>query len=393
MNATTMRSPWERLRADRPPSTTLVFLLLIVVMAFLTSSTLVQFHRGWQPWPAVTGGVFFPALSVLMLLPNPARYRVVGLSMRQWMVDHGMLVALVAVIHLAWPVWAVVRPVDDAEQVPVWMPVLPALAISGVLALVFWHHRHVLSGRAVGTGARFTGTPLHYRVFLARRGPVAWRTVYQPVGLTALVTVGVLSGWLLYDDGDNQIVTGAFLVAALVTAPVVAASRETANSIGMTRRSWVRHTLTAIVVPHGVVGIIAAFVQVEVSGAMLLSSFTGGSVDPTSSVEPLQFLLYAVVVVVTAFIGAAFAVSVSYEDWGTAIMWSIFLNIVVGLLAVFGFTSAAGPWPGVAAVVVSALLARYLIKYAVRRTLLGQPDWTMTSIIGGPRMRRNRLGS
>lgn len=393
MNATTMRSPWERLRADRPPSTTLVFLLLIAVMAFLTSSTLVQFHRGWQPWPAVTGGIFFPALSVLMLLPNPARYRVVGLSMRQWVVDHGMLVALVAVIHLAWPVWAVARPVDDAEQVPVWMPVLPAVAILGVVVLVLCHHRHVLSGRLVGTRARFSGMPLHYRVFLARRGPVAWRTVYQPVGLTALVTVAFLSGWMLYDEGDNQIVTGAFLAAALATAPVVAASRETANAIGMTRRSWVRHTLTAISVPQGVVGVIAAFVQVEVSGTMPLSSFIGGSVNPIYSAEPLQLSLYAVVVVVTAFIGSAFAVSVSYEDWGTAIMWLIFFNILVGLVAVFGFTSSAGPWPGIAAVVVSALLARYLVKYAVRRTLLGQPDWTMTNIIGGPRKRRNRLGS
>ncbi|WP_145942066.1 hypothetical protein [Corynebacterium glyciniphilum] len=381
LTSTTMRSPWERLRADRPPSTTLVFLLLIVVLAFLTSSTLVQFHRGWQPWPAVTGGIFFPALSVLMLLPNPARYRVVELSMRQWMVDHGMLVALVAVIHLAWPVWAVVRPVDDAEQVPVWMPVLPALAISGVLALVFWHHRHVLSGRAVGTGVRFTGTPLHYRVFLARRGPVAWRTVYQPVGLTALVTVLVILVWRTY-EGDNQapaVVTSSFLVASLITAPVVAAGRTTAMAVGLSRRAWVLHTLAAISVPQLVLA--------------LPFSYQLAEVNPHVSTEPVRLAIYVGVVLTSAVAAAAFAVSVSYEDWGTAIAWLIGFGFVFGIVGGFGFGTSDALWPNLIALAGNVLLAWCLVSYARGKALLGQPDWTMTSIIGGPRMRRNRLGS
>lgn len=381
MNATTMRSPWERLRADRPPSTTLVFLLLIVVLAFLTSSTLVQFHHEWQPWPAVTGGIFFPALSVLMLLPNPARYRVVGLSMRQWVVDHGMLVALVAVIHLAWPVWAVVRPVDDAEQVPVWMPVLPAVAILGVVALVLWHHRHVLSGRAVGTGARFTGTPLHYRVFLARRGPVAWRTVYQPVGLTALVTVLAMLAWRSYDDSNPLlgVVTSTFLFAALITAPVVAASRTTAMAVGLPRRVWVLHSLAAIAGPQVVLGLPFAYRLAEV--------------NPHVYTEPVRLVIYVGIVLTSAVAAAAFAVSVSYEDWGTAIAWMIGFGFVFGIVGGFGFNTSDALWPNLIALAGNVLLAWCLASYARGKAVLGQPDWTMTSIIGGPRMRRNRLGN
>lgn len=381
MNATTMRSPWERLRADRPPSTTLVFLLLIAVMAFLTSSTLVQFHRGWQPWPAVTGGIFFPALSVLMLLPNPARYRVVGLSMRQWVVDHGMLVVLVAVIHLAWPVWAVARPVDDAEQVPVWMPVLPAVAVLGVVALVLCHHRHVLSGRVVGTGARFSGMPLHYRIFLARRGPVAWRTVYQPVGLTALVTVVVILIWITYDEGSPapEAVARSFLLAALITAPVVAASRTTAMAVGLPRRVWVLHSLVAIAVPQVALGLPSAYLLAET--------------NPHLSTEPVRLVIYAGVVLTSAVAAAAFAVSVSYEDWGTAIAWLIGFGFVFMVVGGFGFNASDSLWPNLSALVGNVLLAWCLVSYARGKALLGQPDWTMTSIIGGPRHRRNRLGS
>ncbi|MGJ0183566.1 hypothetical protein [Corynebacterium glyciniphilum] len=381
MNATTMRSPWERLRADRPPSTTLVFVLLIVVMAFLTSSTLVQFHRGWQPWPAVTGGIFFPALSVLMLLPNPARYRVVGLSMRQWVVDHGMLVALVTVIHLAWPVWAVARPVDDAEQVPVWMPVLPAVAVLGVVALVLCHHRHVLSGRVVGTGARFSGMPLHYHVFLARRGPVAWRTVCQPVGLTALVTVVVILIWRTYDadNPDPDVATSSFLFAALITAPVVAASRSTAMAVGLPRRDWVMHTLAAISVPQLVLGLPFAFRLAEV--------------NPHVSTEPVRLVIYVGIVLTSALVAAAFAVSLSYEDWGTAIAWLIGFGFVFMVVGAFGFGASGALWPNLLALAGNVLLAWCLVSYARGKALLGQPDWTMTSIIGGPRQRRNRLGS
>ncbi|MGV0869628.1 hypothetical protein [Corynebacterium kalidii] len=387
MTTTTMRTPWQRLRADRRPDSTLVLLLLVGVMAFFTSSTLVQFNPGWEPWPAVTGGILFPALSVLLLVPGPARYRVVGLPVRGWLLDHGLLVALVAVIHLAWPVWAVARPTDMSAGVPGWVPLLPAAAIVLTGAAILHHHRHVLSGRVVGTGYRYAGTPVHHRVFLARRGPVAWRTVYQPVGTTALATVAAFVVWILFDRGDSQSVTGAFLVAALVTAPVVAASRSTAAAVGMTRRAWVGHTLVAVAVPQAVVGVVATVFQVSVTGGLPLGSFLGGTGSGQPSATSL-LPLYLVVVVFMAVTGGAFAVSVSYEDWGTAVMWLIFVNVVATVaVAVFGVTTAWAPWLSVVAVPVSALVAYGLSRYAVRRALLGQPDWTMTSIIGGRRAR------
>ena len=245
-----------------------------------------------------------------------------------------------------------------------------------------------------GTSYRYAGTPWYHRVFIARRGSVAWQAVYQPVGLTAMVTVLVVTGWMLVDQGDSQVVTGAFLVAALVTAPVVAVSRSTASAVGMTRRAWVGHTLAAVAVPQAVVGVVATGLQVAVAGELPLESFFGGEGSPLSGGWTLHLVLYLVVVVVSAVTGGAFAVSVSYEDWGTAIMWLIFFSVVAGVtVALFGITTTRSPWPSVAAVVVSALVAFGLSRYAVLRTLLGRPEWTMTSIVGGQRRMLTRLGN
>lgn len=381
-SATTMRYPWERLRADRPLSSTAVILLLVLVTAFFTSSTLVQFDEGWEPWPAVTGGLFFPVLAVLLVLSNPARYRVVGLSVRQWRLDHGLLLALVAVAHLAWPVWALVDGIDVAQQVPGWTPLLPAAGIVAPTALVLHHYRRMLAGQVTGTGHRFAGTPWYYRVFLARRGPVAWRVVYQPVGTVSLAAVIVLVIWSSVDSSEVQMVAGGFLVAALATAPVVAASRTTAAATGMTRRTWVRHTMAAVALPQAVIGAVQAVTVSAVNGEMPLSSAVGHA-DPVTDLRPVAVATYLLLIASTALISGAFAVSVSFEDWGTAVMWLIFFNIVTGLIVMLGFTMSDALWPYLVAVALNCLVAFYLGKYAQRRTLLGQPDWTMTSIISG----------
>ncbi|MEJ6550088.1 hypothetical protein PQI66_11075 [Corynebacterium sp. USCH3] len=372
----TMRFPWQRLRADRPPSTTVVLLLLALVLAFLTSSTLVGFHQGWQPWPSVTGGVFFPALSVLLVVPNPARYRVVGLSMRQWMLDHGLLVGVVAVVHLAWPVWATVRPVEVADRVPGWTPLLPAVAMAVTVALVLHHHRHALAGRATGTGDRVAGTPLHYRAFLARRGPVAWRAVYQPVGLTALVAVVLVEIWQLYGENtvDPQAVTGSLLFAAVITAPVVAASRQTAVAVGLPRRVWVAHVIAAVAVPLAGVGAPVTYRMAEA--------------NPDVPVDAVRFVLYLGIVVTSALVAAGLCASVSYEDWGTTVMWLIGFGFLQALVGGFGFNTSDVLWPNLIAVAGNALLAWCLLSYVRGKAVLGQPDWAMTSIIRGAPAKR-----
>ena len=389
---TTMRAPWRRLRADRRPGTTVLAVVLAAALAFFTSSTLVQFDDGWELWPALTGGVAFPVVSVLLMLPNPVHYRTAGLSMGQWRLDHGILVALAAVAHLAWPVWALVNQVPHARQVPAWAPALPAVAVIVTVALVLHYYRHLLTGRATGAGQRFTTTPLAYRVFLARRGPVAWRTVYQPVGTVALVAVTVISVWVTVggdDPYDGQIVTAGFLLAALVTAPVVAASRATATAVGMTRRAWVRDTLLAVSVPQAVVGVVTVLVTVPINGqhdrGLPLSSLLGGTGSATADLDYLQFSLYLTVVVATAVVAGAFAVSVSYEDWGTAIMWLIFFNLVTTGIPLFGFTSSTAAWPSAVAAAAMVVLAFFLTRYARARVLLGQPDWSGTGMIAGTR--------
>jgi hypothetical protein len=376
LNAGPMDTPWQRLRADRRPSSTLVFLLLVGVMAFFTASTLVQFDPGWEPWPAVTGGIFFPALSVILLVPSPARYRVAGLPMRQWLLDHGLLVTLVAVIHLAWPLWAVARPTDMSDGVPAWVPLLPAAVIVLTCAAILRHHRHVLSGQVVGTGYRYAGTPLHYRVFLARRGPVAWRAVYQPVGMTALVAVAVVLAWQTYDRGylSPDTVTSSFLFAALIAAPVVAASRSTALAVGLPRRNWVLHTVAAIAVPQVMLGAPTIY--------RLLGT------NPDVAMEPARVLVSVGVVVTSGIAAAAFAVSVSFEDWGTAIVWFVGFGFAFMVIGGFGFNASNTLWLNLAALAVHGLLAWCLVSYARGKALRGQPDWTMASIIGGSRTQR-----
>lgn len=376
-----MRTPWQRLSADRPASSTVAFLLVTVVLGFLTSSTLVQFHHGWQPWPAATGGLIFPALSVILVLANPARYRVAGLPMRQWTFDHGVLVALVAVVHLGWPVWAVLRPVEVSRQVPSWAPLLSAAAIVGTVTMVIYHHRSVLTGRVIGTGHRFAGTPWYYRVFLARRGPVAWRTVYQPVGLVALGTVVVILVW--QTGGANnpapQAATSSLLFAGLLTAPVVAASRQTAVAVGMPRRGWANHAIVAIAVPLFVTGLPVAYSLAQDNSSV--------------PVDVVRTLIYVGIAATAATVAAGFSVSVSFEDWGSAIAWVIGFGFLLAITGAFGLNPQESLWPASLGLVANSLLAWFIVSYARGKALLGQPDWTMTSIIGGGRSKYGRIGN
>ena len=100
----TMRFPWQRLRADRSTSNTVVMLILAVLLAFFTYSTMIQFASEWQPLPAITCGLIVPAPATLLVIVLPTRYRMYGLAMRHWLLDHGLLVALLLVTHLVFPV-------------------------------------------------------------------------------------------------------------------------------------------------------------------------------------------------------------------------------------------------------------------------------------------------
>lgn len=92
-------------------------------------------------------------------------------------------------------------------------------------------------------------------------------------------------------------------------------------------------------------------------------------------------------VVTSAAVAAGFSISVSYEDWGTAVIWLIGFGLVLGIIGALGVNPVQSLWPALSALAMALLIAVVLVSYARRKAILGQPEWTMTSIIGGTRGR------
>ncbi len=231
----TMRFPWQRLRADRSTSNTVVMLILAVLLAFFTYSTMIQFASEWQPLPAITGGLIVPAPATLLVIVLPTRYRMCGLAMRHWLLDHGLLVALVLVTHLVFPVIAHIRPIAQAEQIPVWTLLLPVVGVGTVVAVMLWRYRNMLTGRLGTTAGTGSATPLYYRVLLARRGPAAWRVVYQPIGLVLGIVLNFTSN--VYFDGTSPLWPSLLaLGAAALGAWFMVSYARTTSTLG--RPSW-----------------------------------------------------------------------------------------------------------------------------------------------------------
>ncbi|MGO1948350.1 MAG: hypothetical protein ACTH1D_01875 [Mycobacteriaceae bacterium] len=383
-----MRFTWNRLQADRPLSSIAVMLVLSLALALFTYSSMVGLQRGWQNWSSVAGGLIFPAFAALLVIATPARYRVYGLTMGHWLIDHGVLVVMVLAMHLTWPIVASSGSPADSGGLPGWALFLPVVGIGLTVTAILWHYRHILAGRTTGTSGASTGTPWYYRFFLARRGPLVWRVIHQPLGLVAATGAAVLLASRAFGvlDEGSPVVFGIVMTPAIAVAPVAAASRETAKALGISKWAWFRHALVAITGPLAVAGVVAMALLGFFGGRFPLRY--GGLVDgdPLASMSTTHVLLYLCSVLATAVVAAALSIAISYEDWVTAFIWLWVTSwILVGVTFVaFGTGSA---WLAVLGLGANLLIAWGLVAHARTKTLIGQPEWTMTSIIGGPRRR------
>jgi hypothetical protein len=385
MIPTSMRYPWQRLRADWPSGENGVFVLVAVVLAFFTSLAVSRAGNESGFWAAIIGGTFFPALAVLLVCANPARYRVYGLSMRYWMLDHGILVMIVAIVHVACSaIMQVEDPFGYDNGTPVWPLVVPVVGILAMVSALVWHHRRTVFGRVTGTGSQFTGTPWYFWFFLAKSGPAVWRIIYQPVGLMVTVVTVCAAAFVVNDTG-NSVFSVIPLVAPLA-APVVAASREAALAVGIPRRAWLAHVIAAIAGPATAVGTLLVLIWAS-------PGLPGEIVDFAAFADPRpvdSMALYFLRVLALAIAAAALSVVMSLEDWGTALVWYVLFSWGAYALNFGAFQVTDGVWASVGALVLYAAFAALLVNWARRRVVLGYPEWTVTSIIDGARRFRTK---
>ncbi|MGO1948349.1 MAG: hypothetical protein ACTH1D_01870 [Mycobacteriaceae bacterium] len=379
---TVMRFPWQRLQADRPLSTTFVMLLLALPLALLTQSMMVQFDNDWAPLPSMVGGLLCPALAVLLVVVNPVRYRGHGLSMRGWLIDHAIVVAIVAVIHLIWPVWLLIRPTDNVDPESWWVPVMPMLGLALAVLASLWRYRYILAGRVTGTDRTFTGTPWYMRLFRTRRGPVAWRVAYQPLGLVALLGFLVSLLWQ-WTSSEVDRAMGIMLFAGLVSAPVVAVSRETSIAVGMPRRRWLLHALAAIAIPLSVLGVGTVLVLSAPDLPGELQQMVNSV--PEDPYPATHLALFALGTVLIAVASAALSLGVSYEAWGPAVMWFIVFWVILSMANNLYFSGADALAPSFISLGLILLITGALVFYARTKSLVGSPTWIMTSIIDSAR--------
>lgn len=372
----------DRLRAEHRGSSWLFITVAETVLGFALASTLIQFgniNATWSAPAAVAGGILCPALGVLLVTGHPDRYRAFGYPVRAWLADRVVLGLALVVGFLYWPTYALT--VGDAHGAPGTILLVPVLTLAVTGAAVLWHHRDLLAGRVLTSGGR---RAWYDRVFLARSGKVAWLTVYQPVGTVAVVSALIVVAWATQEEPDVYALPGAATIVALVCAPVVMVSQCAATATGMTRRGWLRHTVTAVAVPTAAVlaiGVLGGPGQVHSVKEME----TGRMIPATGAVLALT----VIVMVVAGALAGALAVAFSYENIGAAVLWSMVINFFLALFPQFrwnGLTQVGGAWLQVASVGLFALI---LLSYARDRVMTGRPDWVGTRIIRSRQSRQS----
>jgi hypothetical protein len=342
------------------------------VLAFATASTLFQFgsaNDGWSWGASVAGGIVCPALGVLLIAGDPGRYRTFGYPVRAWLVDHTVLGVLVLLLLFSGPVFELAS--GETHGAPAGIVVVPVLTVAAVVAAVLVHHRHLLAGR---TRRENTRQAWYDRVFLARSGPLLWRVVYQPVGLVALVAAVAVILW--GDVDDVYVLPGLALVVSLVCSAVVAASQRAATAVGMPRRVWLVHAVTATAAPvalvsvAGVLGFLGDRVQVK-------EMESGSMVTATGTV-----LVFTVVTaVLVGLLAGATAVVFSYEGIATCIIWYVLLSLGLELLLQVRWQGLSQAGGAVLELVIVGLTTLMSLSYARHRVMTGQPDWFGTRII------------
>lgn len=371
----------DRLLAERTGGNWVLVLFAEAVLAFALASTLIQFGNATGPWSApaaVAGGVICPALGVLLLAGHPDRYRTFWYPVRAWLTDRVVLGVPLAVAFLGWPVYALTG--GNAHGAPGWILLVPVLALVVSAAAVLRHHRHLLAGRVRTSDRHRTWDD---RMFLARTGPVAWQTVYQPVGMMAFGTALVTVIWTTRGDPDVYALPAAATITALACAPVATVSQQASRAVGMTRRAWLRHMVTAVAVPT------AVFLVVGVLGGLgrmpsVKEMETGRMIPLTGAV----LVLTVVVAVLAGVLAGALAVVFSYEDIGACIIWFLLINFLLTFFPQFrwdGLTQVGGAWLQIAWV---GLVTLVFLRYARHRVMTGLPDWFGTRIIR-PRQSRH----
>lgn len=375
----------DRLLAERTGGNWVLVLFAEAVLAFALASTLIQFGNAAGPWSApaaVAGGIVCPVLGVLLIAGHPDRYRAFGYPVRAWLTDRVILGVPLIVAFLTWPVYALTG--GHAHGAPGWIILVPVLALVVTTAAVLRHHRHLLAGRVRTSSRHRTWDD---RMFLARTGPVAWQTVYQPVGMMAFGAALVTVIWTTRGDPDVYALPAAATITALACAPVATGSQQAGRAVGMTRRAWLRHTVTAVAVPT------AAFLAVGVFGGLgqmpsVKEMGTGRMVPLTGAVLGLT----VVVAVLAGVLAGALAVVFSYEDIGSCILWFLLINFLLLFFPQFrwnGLTQVGGAW---LQIVWVGLVTLVFLSYARHRVMTGRPDWSGTRLVR-PRQSRRTQGA
>jgi hypothetical protein len=374
----TMRYPWQRLRADGPAADMAANFIFVVVMAFFTSSATAHMDFGPQLWPWALMAFLLPALAVLLVVPDPNRYRVHGLSTRAWLVDHGILVALVLGIHAFWPLWAILRPTGSGDHVPWSTAVPPVLGVIMMSIGVLWRFRRSLSGRELaGTS---TTTPWYQRLFLARQGPTAWRIVYQPILLVSLLAFAVFALITYSDGGSSSSPASIQMLSVTLIAPVVSVCCISSVAVGMPRKMWTRHIFTAALVCQALMGLTYILVAAHPSLPGSLTQMDDRYTDSSFTMANLVLLVISTIAVSVA--AAALCVGTSFEEWSSVIAWAIVFNIVFGIVNVFSANSNSLGL-GTLTLVLNAALAGVLVFYSRTRALVGRPMSSLKSNVGG----------
>lgn len=179
---------------------------LLVILLLLVALPLFSVGEGAAvgAFTAVSAG-----LAMWLAVPALARYRAFGVPLRLWVVDAVIAVHVVVCLFLA--VWF-------ATGDGVWKLAGILLADAAVMLRLVVSTRPVLRGDRVGGGG---SRRVPSRQLQCVPATSAWRLIYVPVGLVAVLVAGVivLLTWVTERWDDSFTVTGPALVVAAAAAP------------------------------------------------------------------------------------------------------------------------------------------------------------------------------